>query len=420
MIQATEFDLARAGRRIVGSLFVIQSLGLAAVIAGATVFSIAAADLTGNPAWAGAPTALMSFSGGLAAPALAYLWDRWGRRLGLSLAMALGVLGGALAAASIDLGSVWLFAAGILALGATQAGGRLSRFIAAEVSPLPARGRAISMVVWGGTLGAVVGPLLVGPSGRLAASLGGSELAGPIALGVPLFALSVVLSYAGLRPEPLEISRRLERQPAGQTQAGTPARSLSDLLQQPGILVAVVAMVLSQMVMVMLMGITSLYMRDHGHSLDGISVVFAAHTLGMFAFSPLTGRFSDRAGRGPVILAGALLMIAAALLTPASHAVPVLALGLFLLGLGWNFCFVAGSALLSDLLSPAERSKTQGANDLLVGLASGVGSLSSGVVYAGLGYWTVSLLGGALIVVAALSGAWWSLTRAEPRPAPAE
>ncbi|HJX41470.1 MAG TPA: MFS transporter [Anaerolineales bacterium] len=418
MNQAVEFDLARAGRRIVAALFAVQSLSFAAVIAMATVFSIVAADLTGNPAWAGAPSALTSLSGGLAAPLLAAAWDRWGRRLGLSLALALGVLGAGAAAASVELHSVWLFGLGILILGASQSGARLSRFIAAEVTPPEGRGRAISLVVWGGAIGAVGGPLLVGPSSRLAAGLGWNELSGPIALGVPLIVLSVVVCYAGLRPEPLELSRRLERQPTGQ--AGTPARPLSHLLLQPGILVAVAAVVLSQMVMVMLMGITSLYMRDHGHTLDGISLVFAAHTLGMFAFSPLAGRFSDRAGRGPVILAGALLMIAAALVTPASHAVPVLALGLFLLGLGWNFCFVAGSALLSDLLSPAERSKTQGANDLLVGLASGIGSLSSGVVYAALGYWTVSLLGGALIVVAALSGAWWSLTRAEPRPAPAE
>ena len=418
MTQAVEFDLARAGRRIVAVLFAVQSLSFAAVIAMATVFSIAAADLTGNPAWAGAPSALTSLSGGLAAPLLAAAWDRWGRRLGLSLALALGVLGAGAAAASVELHSVWLFGLGILILGASQSGARLSRFIAAEVTPPEGRGRAIALVVWGGTIGAVGGPLLVGPSSRLVAGLGWNELSGPIALGVPLIVLSVVVCYAGLRPEPLELSRRLERQPTGQ--AGTPARPLSHLLLQPGILVAVAAVVLSQMVMVMLMGITSLYMRDHGHTLEGISLVFAAHTLGMFAFSPLAGRFSDRAGRGPVILAGALLMIAAALVTPASHAVPVLALGLFLLGLGWNFCFVAGSALLSDLLSPAERSKTQGANDLLVGLASGIGSLSSGVVYAALGYWTVSLLGGALIVVAALSGAWWSLTRAEPRPAPAE
>jgi MFS family permease len=415
----TPTELARASRRIVGALFAIQSLGLAAVISAATVFSIAAADLTGNAAWAGAPTALNSFSAGLAAPALAYLWDRWGRRLGLSFALALGVLGAGLTVAALDLNSVWLFGVGILALGATQAGGRLSRFIAAEVSPVPERGRAISFVVWGGTLGAVAGPLLVGPSGRLAAGLGWNELAGPMALGVPLFALSVLFSYVGLRPEPRELSRRFEPSP-DPSAPGAATRPLSQLLLQPGILVAVVAVVLSQMVMVMLMGITSLYMHDHNHSLGGISVVFAAHTLGMFAFSPLAGRISDRAGRGPAILAGALLMIAAALVAPASQAIPVLAVGLFLLGLGWNFCFVAGSALLTDLLSPAERSKTQGANDLLVGLASGIGSLSSGVIYAAVGYWVVSLLGGALIVVAALSGAWWSLSRSQARPATAE
>jgi MFS family permease len=228
----TSSDLARAGRHIVTVLFAVQSLSFAAVIAMATVFSIVAADLTGNPAWAGAPSALTSLSGGLAAPLLAASWDRWGRRLGLSLALALGVLGAGAAAASVELDSLWLFGLGILVLGATQSGARLSRFIAAEVTPAQSRGRAISLVVWGGTIGAVGGPLLVGPSSRLAAGLGWNELTGPIAVGVPLIALSVALSFAGLRPEPLELSRRLERQPVGQAQVGLPARALSQLLLQ--------------------------------------------------------------------------------------------------------------------------------------------------------------------------------------------
>jgi MFS family permease len=413
-------DLARARTRIVTALFAANSLVLAAVIAMGTVFSIVAADLTGNPAWAGAPNALLSLAGGLMAPVLAASWDRWGRRWGLTLSLAAGALGAGLAAASVELRAAWLFGLGILAIGATQAGGRLSRFIAAEVSPAEARGRAISVVVWGGTIGAVGGPLLVGPSSRLAAALGWDELSGPIALGLPLLALSALITYAGLRPEPLELSRQIES--AGQDAAipAGPARPIRRLLTHPGILVAMAAMVLSQMVMVMLMGITALYMHDHEHTLGGISVVFSAHTLGMFAFSPLAGRFSDRAGRGPVIVVGALMMVLSTLVAPASHALSVLVTGLFLLGLGWNFCFVGGSALLADLLTPPERSKTQGTNDMLVGVVSGVGSLSSGLIYAALGYRVISLLGGALILLAAFAGAWWSLSRRQPQAAPVD
>src|SRR3972149_685107 len=120
MTQAVEFDLARAGRRIVAVLFAVQSLSFAAVIAMATVFSIVAAALTGTPAWAGAPSALTSLSGGLAAPLLAAAWDRWGRRLGLSLALGLGVLGAGAAAASVELHSVWLFGLRVLFLGGSQ------------------------------------------------------------------------------------------------------------------------------------------------------------------------------------------------------------------------------------------------------------------------------------------------------------
>lgn len=415
-----DLDLARARRRIVAALFGIQSLSFGALIAMSTVFSIIAAQLTGNPAWAGVPMAATSLSAGLSAPLWSALWDRIGRRLGLSLALVVGMLGAGLAAASVELGTIWLFGVAILALGATQSGTLLSRFIAAEVSQSDARGRAISTVVWGATIGAVGGPLLAGPSGRMAIGMGFSELSGPITLAVPLLAIGAALAYIGLRPEPLHISRQMERDQSRVAAPAGPARPLSRLLRQPGVVLAVAAVVLSQMVMVMLMGITSLHMHDHQHTLGGISLVFAAHTLGMFAFSPLAGRFSDKFGRGPVIVAGALLMALATQVASSSQSVPILALGLFLLGLGWNACFVAGTALLADQLTSAERSKTQGANDLLVGLASGVGSLSSGVVYAALGYGMVSLLGGVLILVAALSGAWWSLSRSEPRPVTAE
>ncbi len=160
-----------------------------------------------------------------------------------------------------------------------------------------------------------------------------------------------------------------------------------------------------------MMGITSLYMRDLDYSLAEISMVFGAHTLGMYAVSPLSGRLSDLWGRGPVLVLGGLTTLAATVVAPYSHEVPWIMLGLFLLGLGWNFCFIAGSALLADELTPPERSKTQGTNDMLVGLSSGMASLGSGVVYASQGYGALGLLGGSLMAIALALSAWWSWGR---------
>lgn len=419
MVNLELVDLNRASRRIVGSLFAVQSLATAAIIAMATVFSIVAVDLTGNPALAGVPSAMVQLAGALSALVWGRLWDRLGRNAGLSLALLIGLAGVTLSAVAVEAQAVWLVGIGVLGIGAARAGAQLARFIAAEVSPAERRGSAISMVVWGGTIGAVAGPLLVSPSSRAAVGLGLDGMTGPIAVAVPLMMLAVLVAYFGLRPEPLEISRQLEaRGPASEVKRAV-ARPFRTLMRIPGVVVAVVTVVLAQAVMIMVMTITSLHMRDIGHSLGDISLVFSAHTLGMFAFAPLSGRLADRLGRAPVMVSGALIVVLSAIVAPSSPTVAPLVVGLLLLGLGWNLCFVAGSALLSDQLSPAERSRTQGANDLLIGLVSGVGSLGSGVVYAAFGYATVNLIGAAFMALAVALSGWWLVggSRAAPQAA---
>jgi predicted MFS family arabinose efflux permease len=105
------------------------------------------------------------------------------------------------------------------------------------------------------------------------------------------------------------------------------------------------------------------------------------------------------------------MMLASVALAPLSAAVIPLALALFLLGWGWNLCFVGGSALLADHLTPPERSRTQGLNDLLIALVSAAGSLSSGVVYASMGFVTVNLLGGGFVLMLLALTGWWILRR---------
>jgi MFS family permease len=305
---------------------------------------------------------------------------------------------------------MWFFLLGLVGLGGTRAAMQLARFIAAEVNPPLWRGRAISYVVLGGTAGAVGGPLLVAPSGRWALAAGLPEMAGPFAASVVLFGLAVAVTWLGLRPEPMVVSQQVAALFPERENASGSARKLGTLLRLPGVFTAVTAMVLAQMVMIMVMGITSLYMIDHGHTLGSISLVFSAHTLGMFAFSILSGRLADSWGRGPVILAGTGTMIASLVLAPVSSSVVPLAVALFLLGLGWNLCFVGGSALLADHLTPKERSRTQGFNDLLIGLVSAIGSLGSGVVFASMGFVTVNLVGVAFVLLVLAVTLWWRLS----------
>jgi MFS family permease len=160
-------------------------------------------------------------------------------------------------------------------------------------------------------------------------------------------------------------------------------------------------------VMGAVMGMTSLSMKSMNHGLGDISVVISAHTIGMYAFSVLSGRLLDTWGRRPVIVVGAVILVVACLTAPLTGRTVPMAVSLLLLGLGWNFCFVGGSTLLSDQLAQAERARTQGFNDLLVGLASGTASFGSGLLYAGFGYAGVGLTGAALALLPFLFLARW-------------
>jgi MFS family permease len=228
-------------------------------------------------------------------------------------------------------------------------------------------------------------------------------------ISLVLFFLGMIAVFFGLRPDPREIGMQVaEKFP--ETQSGTgAARSILEVLSQPAALTAVIAMSLGQAVMVLVMVITSLHMKDHNHVLGDISVVISAHTLGMFAFSIISGRLADRFGREPIILVGASTLILACLAATISPDVLPLGVALFLLGLGWNFCFVAGSALFSDQLSQVERSRMQGFSDLLIGLSSAAGSLSSGLIFAAVGYNMMAYISAGLSIIPVVVVIQWMI-----------
>jgi MFS family permease len=401
-------ELSRVARKITWILFVNQSLSSAGFIASATINSIIGAELGGSAAFAGVPSAVYLVGAAFAASAWGYIMDRIGRRNGMVAALLIGVLGNALVLVAIGISSFFLFLIGMVMMGITNAAVVLGRFAAAEVNPPEKRGAAISNVVLGGTFGAIAGPLLVGPVGNLARTLGMDELAGAYIATLVLFAISAVVVFLGLRPDPRDLGKQVAAaHPDPALNTTGEARPIFEILRQPAALVAVSAMALGQVVMVAIMVITSLHMSDHQHNLSDISAVIASHTFGMYAFSAISGRLADRWGRGPVILTGTFTLLLACITAPLSPNVFPLAVALFLLGLGWNFCFVGGSALLADQLSPLERSRTQGTNDLLVGLASAIGSLGSGIVFAASNYMVIAIVSGVLAVIPLLMTLVW-------------
>jgi MFS family permease len=402
---------AAAARRITAVLFAAQCLASAAFIATSTVSAIAGTGLSGQRGLAGVPAAASTLAGAGAALLWGLLMDRIGRRRSLALGLLFGAFGAGLSIAGISSASFPVFVGGMMLIGVAQAAITLSRFVAAEVQVPERRGRAVSTVVLGGTVGAIGGPLLVMPAGHLAMQAGTGEVAGAFGAAVLLLLAAGAVIALALRPEPLSLIGGGQGGTGNATGAAagglaghmeTPAderRPLGEILKVPAAAAAVAAMVFSQVVMVGLMVITSLYMTDMHHDLADVSVVFSAHTIGMYGFSLLSGRLIDRWGRRPVILVGAFVLLLACVTAPLTGDTIPLSVSLLLLGLGWNFCFVGGSTLLADHLRPAERGRTQGFNDLLVGLAAALGSIGSGLVAARFGYAGVGVAGAVLTIL---------------------
>jgi MFS family permease len=158
--------------------------------------------------------------------------------------------------------------------------------------------------------------------------------------------------------------------------------------------------------MVAVMTMTPLHMKDHDHSVELVGGVLAVHIAGMYAFAPLIGRASDRHGRVPLLGVGATILLGATIVTAlAGAAPPLLFAGLLLLGVGWSFGLVVGSALLSERVVAEERVAVQGVSDLCMSAIGGLAGFGSGFVKHGLGFHMLANLGSiaaALLVVAAL------------------
>jgi MFS family permease len=392
-------DFKRIALKITTILFIVQSLASAGFIAAATINPILGAKLASHRSLATLPTAAYLLSGALSASAWGFLMDRFGRRNSITLGLAIGVLGNLLVLYAIQASSFFLVIVGLMLMGTTNSAVQLGRFAAAEVNPPERRGRAISAVVLGGVIGTILARVLAVPVGEYAVSIGMDELAGAYITTLGLFAIASVLVFAGLRPEPRDVGRDLAEQYPSSVPQGGASRPIWQILRQPAAMTAVTAMVLGQVVMVAIMVITSLHMEDHQHARSDIYSVISAHTFGMFAPSIFSGWLLDKIGRGRMIVSGAFILLLACITAPLSPDVLPLGIALFLLGLGWNFCFVGGSTLLADQLSPLERSRTQGTNDLFVGLASAIISLSSGFIFDATNYTVMAIIAGALSLV---------------------
>lgn len=399
-------DLLKTGNRLVYTLLVARSLYAASTIIMFTVASIVAVDLAGgNSLWTGVPSTLSLVGAAVIAYPVGRLMDVAGRRTGLTLGFLLGGAGAAISGWAAIAGSLPVLLAGAFITGTSRSTIEMGRFAAAEANPPSRRGRAISLFVLGGTIGSVVGPPVTAFSNNLGLSFGLPDLSGPWFAGAIIYGLGALLMFGALRPDPKQlIARFAALEPEQEAPApGDVGRKAAEVLRDDRAKAAIGAMVFGTLAMATVMTVTPVHMHGIEHPISAISLVIMAHTIGMFGLSYLTGWLVDRVGRETMIIAGGVVLVAACLMAPFNNGVTWLASSLFLLGLGWNLTYVAGSTLLDDLLKPHEKGRVQGSADTMVNVASAIGSLGSGLAFAASGFaftsWATILLAAIPIVL---------------------
>jgi len=386
--------------KVLATTQVLNGVGVAGTVAAG---SLLVASITNSETLAGlAQTSSVLGAAALALP-LARLTSRGGRRLALSVGLIAGVIGSLLAILGGSRENIYLMLTGTFLVGAASAAGYQARFAAIDLATNEKRAKQLSFVVWGSTIGAVSGPNLMEPSGNLAESLGLPRLTGPYLISAVTLALAVLVIQLFLRPDPYLTA-------AKDSGAATLPRvktkvALKHIRSNARASFAIASIAIGHIAMVAVMVMTPVHMAHVDVTLTIIGLVISIHVLGMYAFSPLVGALTDRLGGLRVIQIGVAILLSSALISGFARAddAITLGIGLFLLGLGWSCTLIAGSALLTESVSPEFKSASQGASDLVMNLSGASGGAIAGVVIATLSYGWLCLLSA---IPVALLGLW--------------
>ncbi|MCY8491996.1 MFS transporter [Bacillus inaquosorum] len=382
------------------TLFVVsisQIFGGAGLAAGVTVGALIAQQMLGTDAFAGLPSALFTLGSAGSALFVGRLSQRYGRRTGLSAGFVIGGLGaiGVIIAAIIN--SIFLLFTSLLIYGAGTATNLQARYAGTDLANNKQRATAVSITMVFTTFGAVAGPSLVNVMGNFALSIGVPSLAGPFILAAAAYILAGVVLFIMLRPDPLVIARTIEATNPEPSDKGH-LETTEHTENKRGIIVGAAIMVLTQIVMVAIMTMTPVHMSHHGHGLGAVGLVIGFHIGAMYLPSLVTGVLVDKLGRTAMAIASGTTLLLAGLMAAFApgDSMVLLVIALSLLGLGWNFGLISGTALIVDSTETATRAKTQGTVDVLIALSGAAGGALSGMIVAGSSFLTLSFTGGIL------------------------
>ncbi|WP_147804564.1 MFS transporter [Alkalicoccus halolimnae] len=366
--------------------------------AGITVGALLAQDMMGATSGAGLPTTLFTLGAAMAALLVGRVSQRFGRRTGLTAGFLAGGIGalGVIIAAVIN--SVFLLFLSLFIYGAGGATNLQSRYAGTDLADSKQRGKAISVVLVAMTFGAVAGPNLVEIMGGFALNIGVPALAGPFILAAAAYIIAGLVLFIWLRPDPFLIAKA--SQEAEKSKIPSPLEEKTDPAadNKRGIFAGAAVMFLTQFVMIAIMTMTPIHMGHYGHALSAVGFVIGFHIGAMFLPSLVTGYLVDKIGRGTMVIASSLTLLAAGLVAAlgTGDSMFVLVASLALLGLGWNFGLISGTAILVDATSQGTRAKTQGTVDVWIALAGALGGGLSGVVVAQSSYAALGIMGALL------------------------
>ncbi|WP_282609144.1 MFS transporter [Pelagibius sp. Alg239-R121] len=390
-----------ANIRNVGLLALCQAFAMCCNVMMVTMAALVGQNLAPDGSLATLPFALQFIGIMLTTAPASFMMSRYGRRYGFSQGAVLGIIAGLVCALAVFDRSFLIYCIGSLVYGAFGAHATYYRFAAADAAKPESKGQAISLVMAGGIVAAILGPELAKWSRDLFEPI---FFAGSfIVVSVLSFLVLIIVQFIRI-PTP-----KREKNSKG-------GRPMSEIARQPAFVVAVLCGMIGYGAMNLIMTATPLAMLACGHSFNDSAFVIQWHVLGMFAPSFFTGHLAKRFGVERILLVGGLLILGCIAVNLSGIELEQFWGGLIMLGLGWNFLFVGGSILLTSTHQPEERGKVQALNEFLTFSTVAITALSSGALFHNFG-WEVVNLGVLVPVIVVLIAIVWFLRQKRTVPA---
>ena len=391
-LMTSEKELVKFYKKVLTIVSVSQIFGGAGLAAGITVGALIAKDILGTDAYSGIPSALFTLGSAGAAMMVGILSQKYGRRIGLSIGFVLGGIGAIGVVIATLLSNIWILFIALLIYGSGTATNLQARYAGTDLAKSHQKGKAISIAMVMTTFGAIIGPNVSNFMGSIAQNLNLPSLSGPFILAAIAYIMAGIVLFIMLRPDPSVIANHIQS-------FGNNKQEVDETINDKnGIVFGGFIMVLTQIVMLAIMTMTPVHIENNGHSLNAIGIVIGLHIGFMYLPSLITGVLVDKVGTKVMSIASALTLLLAGIVSAfaPTNSVLWIAIGLSLLGMGWNFGLISGTTIIVQSTSLDIRAKIQGQIDVFIALSGAAGGVLSGIVMAQSNYMTLAIVGGLL------------------------